>query len=75
MLQFDNYFAWLEDGSATILRPRQHPLLGNYDAQSGKLDLQAGAPDKLQVSKAMAHVVLPSLLYRERKYTLPERGP
>lgn len=75
MLQFDNYFAWLEDGSATILRPRQHPLLGNYDAQSGKLDLQAGAPDKLQVSKAMAHVILPSLLYRERKYTLPEQGP
>ncbi|WP_273029215.1 LTA synthase family protein [Massilia timonae] len=75
MLQFDNYFAWLEDGSATILRPRQQPLLGNYDAQSGKLDLQAGAPDKTQVAKAMAHVVLPSLLYRERKYTLPEQEP
>jgi len=72
MLQFNDYFAWLEDGSATILRPGQTPLLGSYDARSGKLDVHAGAPDKTQVGKAMAHVILPSLLYRERKYALPK---
>ena len=33
LLQFDNYFTWLEGTSATILRPGQTPLLGAYDFQ------------------------------------------
>lgn len=68
MMQFDNYFAWLEGNSATILRPGQTPLNANYDAATGALDLKAGLPDDARVSKAMAHVMLPSLLYREQRY-------
>jgi phosphoglycerol transferase MdoB-like AlkP superfamily enzyme len=72
LIQFNNYFAWLEGPSATILRPGQSPLLGRYDASTGNLNVHASMPDKTQVDKAMAHVILPSLLYREQKYRLPK---
>ncbi|MET0983471.1 MAG: LTA synthase family protein [Telluria sp.] len=72
MLQFDNYFAWLEGSSATILRPGQRPLPGHYDAASGQLVLGSGAADKASVDRALAHVMLPSLLYREQRYRLPK---
>lgn len=72
LIQFNNYFAWLEGPSATILRPGQSPLLGRYDALTGELDVDTGTPDKAKVDKAMAHVIMPSLLYREQKYRLPK---
>lgn len=68
LMQFDNYFAWLEGDAATILRPRKEPLLGHYDAIKGELTLSKDKPSTAQVDKAMAHVVLPSLLYREQRY-------
>jgi phosphoglycerol transferase MdoB-like AlkP superfamily enzyme len=71
LIQFNNYFAWLEGSSATILRPGQPPLLGRYDAASGELDPNAGTPDQALIDKAMAHVILPSLLYREQRYRIP----
>jgi phosphoglycerol transferase MdoB-like AlkP superfamily enzyme len=70
MLQFDNYFAWLEGDTATILRPSQAPLLGRYNAATGELTLGEQTPSAAQVDKAMAHVILPSLLYREQRYKL-----
>lgn len=70
MMQFDNLFAWLEDGSATILRPHKSPLLGQYNAAKGELVLSQDKPSKEQVEKAMAHVMLPSLLYREQRYNI-----
>ena len=71
LIQFDNYFAWLEGDAATILRPGQAPLLGRYNATSGALALAADSPGAAQVNTAMAHVLLPSLLYREQRYRLP----
>jgi phosphoglycerol transferase MdoB-like AlkP superfamily enzyme len=73
LIQFDNYFAWLEGSSATILRPGQAPLAGQYDAATGVLTT-GGVPDAQLVDKAMSHVVLPSLLYREQRYKLPPAG-
>ncbi|WBS00036.1 LTA synthase family protein [Pseudoduganella sp. SL102] len=72
MLQFDNYFAWLEGDSATILRPQQAPLAGRYDPASGALTLDRKPPAAALVERAMAHVMLPSLLYREQRYRVPE---
>jgi hypothetical protein len=72
LIQFDNYFAWLEGSSATILRPGQAPLAGQYDAATGVLTT-GGVPDAQLVDKAMSHVVLPSLLYREQRW-LPPSG-
>lgn len=70
LIQFDNYFAWLEGSSATILRPNQTPLLGHYETATGVLTT-AGTPDAVLVDKAMSHVILPSILYREQLYKLP----
>lgn len=70
LMQFDNYFAWLEGSKVTLLRPNQSPLLGHYDAAKGELVLSKDKPDERDVEKAMAHVILPSLLYREQRYTL-----
>lgn len=71
LIQFDNYFAWLEDGGATILRPGQPALLGKYDFANGELRFDGEQPSPAQVRQAMAHVILPSLLYREQRYRLP----
>jgi phosphoglycerol transferase MdoB-like AlkP superfamily enzyme len=71
LLQFDNYFVWLEGSTATILRPNQTPLLGQYDFASGVMTPSATPADPLQVDKAMSHVILPSILYREQRYKLP----
>ncbi|MGI4843704.1 MAG: LTA synthase family protein [Janthinobacterium lividum] len=70
LIQFNNYFAWLDDSSATILRPGQAPLMGRYDGGTGVLEVSTDAPLQEQVTKAMAHVMLPSLLYREQRYRL-----
>jgi len=72
LIQFDNYFAWLEGNSATILRPGQPALLARYDSTNGQLQIDDHPPTAKQIQNAMAHVILPSLLYRERRYRLPE---
>ena len=71
LIQFDNYFTWLEGNEAIILLPAQAALLGRYNFVTGELVVSNGAPPRAeQVEKAMAHVVLPSLLYREQRYRL-----
>jgi len=51
-----------------VLRPGQSPLAGRYDAASGHFSPGSGSPTQAQVDKAMAHVILPSILYREQRY-------
>jgi len=71
LIQFNDVFALLEeDGAATILRPGKAPMLGRYDATRGVLDARAGQPSPAQARTALAHVLLPSLLYREQRYRL-----
>lgn len=70
LIQFENSFAWLEGTSATILRPGKAPVLAAYDAESGAVTVGTDAPTREQVDIAMAHVILPSILYREQRYKL-----
>jgi len=70
IMQFDNYFTWLEGDTATILRPSQEPLIGRYDFVKGELQLTDTKPTQAQFDQAMAHVIAPSLLYREQRYRL-----
>ncbi|WP_229415789.1 LTA synthase family protein [Pseudoduganella armeniaca] len=70
LLQFDNYFTWLDDSGATILRPGGAALAAKYDPATSHLELLSTAPQKATVDKAMAHVLLPSMLYREQRYKL-----
>lgn len=68
LIQFNDYFAYLEGSHATVLRPGQTPLAARYDAASGQFDPGKGEPSKADADRAMAHVMLPSLLYREQRY-------
>lgn len=71
MMQFDNNYAWLEGEHLIVLRPQQPPLAGVYDYRTGKVSYSKNAPDAKQVQKALAHVLLPSLLYRQGSYYVP----
>jgi len=72
LIQFNDYFAYLEGSHATVLRPGQAPLAARYDAASGSFDPGSAAPSRAEVDRAMAHVMLPSLLYREQRYRVPD---
>lgn len=69
LIQFDNLFALMTDEDLTILRPNDTALIGHYDKITRQLNLKSGAVDELKQQKALAHVQLPSYLYRERKYS------
>jgi phosphoglycerol transferase MdoB-like AlkP superfamily enzyme len=67
ILQFENYFALMEPETITVLKPDQTAVLMKYDEKSKRLDL-FGPASKTEAKKALAHVQLPSYLYREGKY-------
>lgn len=67
-LQFDNYFALMEQHQLTILKPDQTAVLAHYDQADKKLTLSDQAVTPMQYQQALAQVQLPSFLYRERKY-------
>lgn len=73
MMQFDNYYAWLEGKDVVILRAEKPPLQGRYDAVSGQLTINAAKADSALVQKALAHAQLPSLLYRNSQYKASPR--
>lgn len=81
-LQFNEYFVLLEDKAVaqdvndmrglTILRPSQSPLRAEYSATKKHLNILDAPPTAEQKEKALAHVLLPSYLYREQKYKVPK---
>lgn len=83
LLQFNEYFALLEDnfsaersasnplGNLTILRPDQAPLRAEYIAAEKRVNILQVSPSAEQSENALAHVLLPSYLYREQKYKIP----
>ena len=73
LIQFNNVFAYLDGADATVLQPGQAPLAGRYDAASGAFSSGAGSVSPAQAGRAMAHVMLPSLLYREQRYRVPRK--
>ncbi|RVU37031.1 alkaline phosphatase family protein [Rheinheimera riviphila] len=68
LLQFDNYFALMEQHQLTILKPDQTAVLAHYDQKLKQLTLSDQPVSPAQYQKALAQVQLPSYLYRERKY-------
>ena len=70
MMQFEQNYAWMEGREVMVLRPGKPPLAATYDPASKKLhpmDIGTAA----MARRALAHVLLPSWLYREQKYRLP----
>lgn len=66
-LQFDDYFALMEPQQITILKPDQNAVAAKYDEIKKILTVSGDASDKDR-KRALAHVQLPSYLYRERRY-------
>lgn len=71
LLQFDQYFALMEDNALTILRPGQAAVSASYNPVSRELITSTQPVSDAQHKRAMAQVLLPSLLYREQLYRNP----
>lgn len=68
IMQFEDYFSLMEEDKLTILKPDATAVAATYDRSEKKvhlLDIPVSPEDK---QKAVAHVLLPSLLYREQAY-------
>jgi phosphoglycerol transferase MdoB-like AlkP superfamily enzyme len=70
LMQFDQYFALLEDNNLTILRPQQAPVGAVYDPLSHRLTTSAVPVSAAQHARTLAQVLLPSYLYRQQQYHL-----
>lgn len=68
LLQFDQYFALMEENELTILRPQQKPVRAHFDAAAKELTTLPQSVSEAQYQRALAQVLLPSLLYREQLY-------
>lgn len=69
MMQFDQNFAWLQDGHVTVLLPDGSARRFSYDSRSHELDPVAAADPQVQLD-ALANVLMPAWLYREQRYRL-----
>lgn len=68
LLQFDQYFALLEQDKVVVLKPNQQAVKGRYDASNKRLELVSDAVTVDEKNRALAEVQLASYLYREQKY-------
>lgn len=68
LLQFDQYFALMEENNLTILRPEKTPIAASYDPITKRLTATAQPVSDAQHNKTLAQVLLPSFLYRQQLY-------
>ncbi|PKM20921.1 MAG: sulfatase [Gammaproteobacteria bacterium HGW-Gammaproteobacteria-15] len=73
IMQFDQYFALMEDKQLTILRPQQNAVSARYDSAEKKVTIMAEAVEPEQTKRALAQVLLPSYLYRQQAYQLSDK--
>jgi phosphoglycerol transferase MdoB-like AlkP superfamily enzyme len=69
MMQFDQNFAWLQDDRVTVLLPNGEVRYLDYDNVARSLHPAASA-DAEMARTALANVLMPSWLYRDRLYRL-----
>ena len=75
LLQFDQYFALLEqqspnEAAVTILKPDGSSVAARYLLKDKQLVLTDAAAEPAAQRRALAQVLLPSWLYREQRYRL-----
>lgn len=75
IMQFEDYYAVMEQERVTILKPDQTAVAAHYNAQTKILSLDRQPPEPASVKRALANVLLPSLLYRERLYKNVDHPP
>jgi phosphoglycerol transferase MdoB-like AlkP superfamily enzyme len=69
MMQFDQNFAWLERDQLTVLLPDGSSRQFAFDRRTKSL-APAATADAEAVRQALAHVLMPAWLYRERRYSV-----
>ena len=74
MMQFDQYFAWLQDDIVTVLIPESEPRQFSYDRRTHKLD-PLSSHNAEAARNALAHVLMPAWLYREQRYRMQPGAP
>lgn len=73
MMQYQENYAWMEGNQTVILRADKTPTFGIYDKAKKALTPSEAPRDIAEINaRALSHVLLPSLLYRDQKYHLPK---
>jgi hypothetical protein len=69
-MQFEDYFALMEEDKLTILKPDSTAVAATYNHIEKKVSLLNEPVKKEDKQRAVAQVLLPSILYREQQYHL-----
>lgn len=72
IMQFNDYFAWMENGQLTLLKPNGEVMSGVYDPQLQKTILSKAPPSPDMLKKAQAFAHIPYYLYKTQKYQAPK---
>ena len=72
MMQFDQYFAWLQGDVVTVLAPEAEARQFSYDRRTHRLE-RLDSVNAEAVRNALAHVLMPAWLYREQRYRMHAR--
>ena len=72
MMQYEQNYGWMEGQKVVILRSGKPAAHGVYHPETKHLEMiDPPAEDRDMEKRALAHVLLPSWLYREQRYKLP----
>lgn len=73
MMQYQENYAWMEGNQTVVLRANKEPTYATYDKANKKLSISEKPSDaEAMQQRALSHVLLPSVLYREQQYHLPK---
>ncbi|PKO92608.1 MAG: sulfatase [Betaproteobacteria bacterium HGW-Betaproteobacteria-1] len=76
MMQYGENYAWMEGEKVVVLRSGKAPTHAVYDRLTKELNPQEPPADAgVMERRALGHVLLPSILYREQDYHMPGDGP
>jgi phosphoglycerol transferase MdoB-like AlkP superfamily enzyme len=75
MMQYEQNYGFMEGRELVVLRAEKPPVLATYDATAKQLgeDRELTADDP-RARRALAHSLMPSWLYREQAYRLPDEN-
>ena len=71
LMQFADNYALMQGENVTVLRPHNTALEGHYSLSTRQLKI-IGSASIEDEHEALAHVLLPSWLYREQRYDMPD---
>jgi phosphoglycerol transferase MdoB-like AlkP superfamily enzyme len=76
MMQYGENYAWMEGEKVVVLRSGKAPTHAVYDRVTKELKPQEPPADAgVMERRALGHVLLPSILYREQDYHMPDDRP